>query len=424
MNYDNIFLDTAEKIGIHLCKTAFWHEKRCNWIGKAIQEIAPMVHSIYLKSLGCNVYDGTAGIAFFLSTLYRYTKNDDYRETTEGAIIHALSKVNELSSTSRFSVFTGKLGIAYVCTQIGNNLDRNIFIEKALDILRELQDNFEKEHLMDFISGNASGIPALLNLYDFYKDEKILNLSVLLGDELIETATKDSYGWSWDYRANGVKLCSHNLAGFSHGAAGIGYSLLELFNITKDTKYLEAVNNAFSYENHWFSEQNNNWPDFRSDGQGAANKSELSYAVAWCHGAPGIGLSRIRAYDLIKDTKYLVDSQAALKTSVMNLEQILNSNSNPNFIDFSLCHGLSGISETLLYADSIFKDGAYKSVAEKVGLYGIEKYVSKGLPWPCGIRKGGETPSLMLGLAGIGYFYLQLNGSLKISNPLMVLETS
>jgi hypothetical protein len=30
----------------------------------------------------------------------------------------------------------------------------------------------------------------------------------------------------------------------------------------------------------------------------------------------------------------------------------------------------------------------------------------------------------MLGLAGIGYFYLQLNGSLKISNPLMVLETS
>jgi hypothetical protein len=68
---------------------------------------------------------------------------------------------------------------------------------------------------------------------------------------------------------------------------------------------------------------------------------------------------------LIKDTKYLVDSQAALKTSVMNLEQIINSNSNPNFIDFSLCHGLSGISETLLYADSIFKDGAYKSVASK-----------------------------------------------------------
>jgi lantibiotic modifying enzyme len=127
---------------------------------------------------------------------------------------------------------------------------------------------------------------------------------------------------------------------------------------------------------------------------------------------------------LTRDTKCLDDSQAALKTSAMNLEQIIINNSNPNFTDFSLCHSLSGIFETLLYANSIFKNRTYKSVAERVGLYRIENYRSNGLPWPCGISKGGETPSLMQGLAGIGYFYLQLNTSLKISNPLMVTETS
>ena len=71
MNNKQIFLDTAEKIGSYLCKSAFWHKKKCNWIGKAIHEIAPRIPTIYLKSLACDVYDGTAGIAFFLSNLYR-----------------------------------------------------------------------------------------------------------------------------------------------------------------------------------------------------------------------------------------------------------------------------------------------------------------------------------------------------------------
>jgi hypothetical protein len=30
------------------------------------------------------------------------------------------------------------------------------------------------------------------------------------------------------------------------------------------------------------------------------------------------------------------------------------------------------------------------------------------LPWPCGIPGAGEAPGLMLGTAGIGYFYLRL----------------
>ena len=43
---------------------------------------------------------------------------------------------------------------------------------------------------------------------------------------------------------------SNNLTGFSHGAAGIGYALLELYAITKELKFLMAAENAFSYENH------------------------------------------------------------------------------------------------------------------------------------------------------------------------------
>ena len=149
------------------------------------------------------------------------------------------------------------------------------------------------------------------------------------------------------------------------------------------------------------------------------NKSLYTYALAWCHGAPGIGLSRIRAYDIIKDPQYLMDSQASLKTSTLALEEKLNSK---KFFDFSLCHGLSGLCETLLYASQVFGDSRYKSLAEKVGLYGLEGYEKNGSTWRCGINKGGETPTLMLGIAGIAYFYLQLVDSLTILNPLMLID--
>jgi lantibiotic biosynthesis protein len=416
---NKLFLSAAEKIGMYLARAAFWHGNRCNWIGRAVREITPMRNTIYNKSLACEIYDGTGGIALFFSSLYRCTDKNNYREIALGAINHALSKSNELPDICRYSFFTGKLGIAYASAKIGYDFHEDNLIQNGMRLLNELQDKFESEHLMDVISGNASGIPALIGLYKLFKDENTLNFAITLGDELINTARREPYGLSWDYRANGIKSSIHNLTGFSHGAAGIGHALLELYRISGESRFLESAEGAFSYENHWFNKQICNWPDFRSEGKDQRNKSVFTYALSWCHGAPGIGLSRIRAYDIIKDPKYLMDSQASLKTSTLALEERLNLN---KAFDFSLCHGLSGLCETLLYASQVFEDSRYKSLAEKVGLYGIEKYEENGSTWRCGINMGGETPTLMLGLAGIGYFYLQLVDSLTILNPLMLID--
>jgi lantibiotic modifying enzyme len=53
----------------------------------------------------------------------------------------------------------------------------------------------------------------------------------------------------------------------------------------------------------------------------------------------------------------------------------------------------------------VLGDNSSKSIAIDSGIKAIEKY--KKHKWPCGIA-GGETPNLLLGLAGIGYFYLRL----------------
>jgi len=42
---------------------------------------------------------------------------------------------------------------------------------------------------------------------------------------------------------------------------------------------------------------------------------------------------------------------------------------------------------------------------------------------PCGVVSGGETPNLMLGTAGIGYFYLRLYDSSAVPSVLLTQPT-
>ena len=89
--------------------------------------------------------------------------------------------------------------------------------------------------------------------------------------------------------------------------------------------------------------------------------------------------------------------------------------------NFSLCHGLTGNAELLIYASQVLEDTRHLSLVNTIGELGIERYRKLKLPWPCGVPGAGESPNLMLGLAGIGHFYLRLYDSSKPNLPLMVL---
>ena len=84
----------------------------------------------------------------------------------------------------------------------------------------------------------------------------------------------------------------------------------------------------------------------------------------------------------------------------------LNNSGPANAWNYSLCHGLAGNADVLLHAGlGQIRDPVALRVADE----GIERYESVGRTWPCGAG-AGETPGLMVGEAGIGYFYLRVNG--------------
>src|SRR5262245_1285365 len=56
----------------------------------------------------------------------------------------------------------------------------------------------------------------------------------------------------------------------------------------------------------------------------------------------------------------------------------------------------------MMYADTGMRRGRSTCVER-----GIERYAARKARWPCGTHVG-ETPNLMLGLAGIGHSYLRL----------------
>jgi lantibiotic biosynthesis protein len=57
----------------------------------------------------------------------------------------------------------------------------------------------------------------------------------------------------------------------------------------------------------------------------------------------------------------------------------------------------------------MLSDPRWTAIARTVADAGIERYESRRIPWPSGLHQGHETPDLMLGIAGIGYFYLRMS---------------
>ena len=397
------FLDAASAIGARLCRDAVWQGGRCNWIGASMEAVDGR-WQVVQRSFGPELYAGTGGIAYFLLCLYRFTGDRILARTAEGALRHALSVADDLPATSRWGFYTGLSGVAYVCAEASEALGDERWLDAGLKLLEGLGDPPE-DHLLDVLGGTAGAIPALLSLAGRSGEEELGAKALRLGRGLTAAAVKRPQGWSWDTLADDSKLLTDHMVGFSHGTGGIAWALLELFQATGEEIFRQAAEEGFRYERSWYDPARENWPDLRRyEALGGEQQAGLIYPSQWCHGAPGIGLARLRAYQLLGDETYRREAEAALRTTWKAIAQP-EGGAAPNY---SLCHGLAGNAELFLLAARALGEPLLESVAEDVGRRGISAYEDAGKPWPSGVQGGAATPGLMLGEAGTGHFLLRL----------------
>ncbi len=171
-----------------------------------------------------------------------------------------------------------------------------------------------------------------------------------------------------------------------------------------EQRYRETAARALAYERALFSVDEQDWPDLRMSGS--------RYVWAWCHGAPGIGLSRLAMPRSCEDSQVRTEIDAAVR---ITLAHGFGGN-------HSLCHGALGNLDLVSEAARRLDERAL--VAEVARLAGaiLESICNHG--WQCGVPGGAETPGLMTGLAGIGYGLLRLASPayapsvLQLSSPL------
>ena len=246
----------------------------------------------------------------------------------------------------------------------------------------------------DIMYGASGAILALLALYEATGDEQTLVTAAACGRHLVDLAVHDAAGASWT-----AKVCKRSLLGFSHGAGGYACALLRLARVLSQHDQLHVDARVFAtlgeealrFERSHFDAAEGNWPDFRAD-----NEKKV-FMMAWCHGAPGVALSRLIASPLESDAVARREVEIAIDSTLAVPVQHLNH---------SLCHGALGNLMIASHAATVLRRADWQERIEHRLEATIAQLRTTGPR--CGVAFPDAMPSLMYGIAGIGYGLLHL----------------
>ena len=354
-----------------------------------------------LRPLAEDLYGGTLGIAFFLGYLGAVTQEERYTDLARSVVTNVREQVRarlSLNQAAMFPIalggFTGLGGVIYALSHLGALWDDSDLFADAESIVEHLPRLIDRDDLLDILGGVAGCIGGLISLYQGTDSNRAIEAAAQCAEHLLTRAEPQERGIAWKTPIEGGRP----LTGFSHGAAGMAWALLEVAALRDDSRLRVAALEAMAYERSQFSSEAGNWPDFRAlDAKRSSTEiAGPNFVASWCHGAPGIGLARLRSLVHIDDKDIRSEIDAALNTTLR-----IGFGSN-----HSLCHGDLGNLEPLLEA-SLRTDGSeWREPVRRIASVVLESIREHG--WLCGVPFGVETPGLMTGLAGIGYALLRL----------------
>ena len=405
---DEALVAAALTIGRAFVADAVWRDGRCNWLGRSPDEALPGTPPT-LAALGCDLYAGTAGVGLFLAELGAATGDADVTRTAIGGLRHALARAKDTPRMSPPSLYCGWIGIAYAAVRAGTLLERDDLCAQALALVADALAAAAPSRPLDVVLGDAGAILGLLAIDRMRPSAELVAAAIGFAERIAAAAVRDGERWSWPSRAaSGSDLGPRPLTGFAHGAAGIGLALCKAGHAGDRPDLRRAGENAFRYEDAVMDPLAGNWPDFRVDERGAPIAGGADGgSFAWCHGAPGCGLARLGAMMICPDASApRAGASVALTTT---LAQVRAAPVDRD-IDVSLCHGVGGLTETLLVGASVLEDRSLAVAARALWAQLAARHAAAG-SWPSGLPSKGRTLGLMLGTAGAGYALLRAAGA-------------
>ncbi len=389
-------LIAAEKVGARLGELAFEGAAKASWLGL---DLVAGTHW-KLVALDSDFYGGLSGIALFLAYLGKHSDQDRYTRLARKCLV---SVEEDAQKDGVWKLpdglgMHGLGGLVYTYTHLACLWQDDNLMAKALELAALSESLLQQNKAHDIIYGIAGALLPLLGLFRVTGKAAVLTLSIRLGDALLDAARPMEQGIAWDNGAGGTPL-----AGFSHGASGIALALMELADASGDSRFEDAARHAIAYDRSLYCEKQGNWKDGAPDTVESADNVDRQYKVAWCHGAPGIGLTRLKLYDHCRDDTL---KQALKHELQQELQQAIRTTETHGLgRNHCLCHGDLGNLELLLSASRTLHDAPLRARAYRHVAGVLDSIDAHG--WRCGVPLARETPGLMTGLAGIGYGLLR-----------------
>lgn len=395
-------LAAARQVGDRLQFLALQDSDGLGWVGLTL---ANEKHWM-LAPMGADLYSGTGGIALFLAYLGKVTQDKNYANLAQQAAENMLTQLDFIKGkTTAIGGFSGYGGIMYTLAHLAMLWEQPHLVDRAEELMEYLEELVPKDTQYDVISGSAGALLGLAALYRVRPSARVLALALSCGEHLLEHAEKLQVGIGWPKK----EIEEPALAGISHGGAGIAAALLALHQLQPDPRYIAAAQDTFAYERSIFSEEAQNWPDLRQPMDEREKEVESErFMMAWCHGAPGVGLGRLKGLEVLRDSAI----EAEIATAVATTQQIGFGHNH------SLCHGDLGNLEFLLLASEKMKDPDLGEHTYRVAAGILQSIEMNG--WLCGVPNGVETPGLMTGIAGIGYELLRLAAPTEVPSLLIM----
>jgi Lanthionine synthetase C-like protein len=348
-----------------------------------------------------DLFNGNCGIILFLLKLYQFDGNVDHLRIVNKAMYRILN-ADEVLNPKFFALYTGLGGVVYTCLRIFEVTNDGFYKDKALTLTLNNEKRLTDLLKTDLLSGYTGNLLMLSLLYHHTSHPKVFNMVKLLIDRLIAEARISEQGLKWDYSRS--KKAYDSMTGFSHGASGIAWALMQVGRYFNASGLIYLAEEALRYEMQYFHEPAKNWLDLRL-GPHRLNKPdvhkwqletflrEMTDVNAWAHGAAGIALSRQMALRITKEKKYEEDCQNALERCLHDLEKL-------NRTDFTLVSGYCGMIPLLL----AFKMDAQVALILDQAREFHQKTNSYNTCVSCGIDDYG----LLSGKAGIGDIILHI----------------
>ncbi|WP_280771570.1 type 2 lanthipeptide synthetase LanM family protein [Salipaludibacillus daqingensis] len=384
------FLFRAEEIGDYLLETAISGTtngiKDITWISTVLEGSKEVIWRI--APVGLDFYNGNSGIALFLGYLGYYTGDKRFTKGAEEALVPILEDMKTYSQNGQYSLgaYSGVGGGFYTLARLASVSENRFFERHLIDALPSFQELIKADTIYDYIGGAASALDIFLSIYKQFGTEEALKAAEKCANHLITHAIlAPEGGIAWKSSNHDVPL-----TGYSHGTGGIAAALSSLYTFTKNGTLVSAIEKALEFERRFYDSHTRNWT--------TPGRDEIS--VAWCHGAPGILLSRLRLIENgWMDTHIEWEVEEALATTLR-----FGFGNNRSY-----CHGDFGQLEILLKAQKVLK---HKDLSAEINAVQSQLLaLMKDQQWIRGVSRGTESKGLMVGLAGFGF------GLLKQSDP-------